>query len=155
MDITIPAVLKSLSSAGSAVSELSAWWRNAKGDARSLIGELKDNLIYLDMVAQDGVDLGEVIDKVTTTEYKRLAKAGYNFNVLKKRKVSDYASLEGTDLASWIGKDTEALVESIYDKINELKLRYPHVSKNAGYRWNVRVYNIRKRIWLLLMHVRS
>jgi hypothetical protein len=102
-----------------------------------------------------GVNLGEVIDKITATECKRLAKAGDNFNVLKKRKVSKTASLEGTDLASWVDKDSQALFESIYDKIYELKLRYPHVSKNAKYRRNVRVYNIRKRIWLLLMHVRS
>jgi hypothetical protein len=40
-----------------------------------------------------GVNLGEVIDKITATECKRLAKAGDNFNVLKKRKVSQTASL--------------------------------------------------------------
>jgi hypothetical protein len=58
-------------------------------------------------------------------------------------------------LASWVGKDSQAIFEAICDKTNELKLRYPQVSKNAKYSSNVRVYNIRKRIWLLLMHVRS
>jgi hypothetical protein len=155
MDIAIPAVLKSISSAGSAAKEITAWWRKAKGDSRSLIGEIKENLIYLDMVAEDGVQLGDVIEKIGTAEYKRLAKAGFNFNTLRKSRIAKYPSLDGTDLASWNGKETEALVESIYDKVNDLKIRYPHVKQNANYRWNVRVHNIRKRIWLLLMHVRS
>ena len=155
MDISIPGVLNSLASAGAAVKELTAWWRKAKSDSRSLVGELKDNLIYLDMVAEDGIALGDVIDKISTAEYKRLARAGFNFNTLKKGKIAKYPSLEGTDLASWTGKETETLVESIYDKINDLKLRYPHVGKNEHYRWSVRVQNIRKRIWLLLMHVRN
>lgn len=110
---------------------------------------------YLDMVAEDGVPLGEVIGKISVSEYKRLQKADYNFNSLKRGRIAKYASLEGTELSSWSGKDTEELVESIYDKVNELKIRHPHVSKNQKYRWNVRVNNIRKRIWLLLKHVRS
>ena len=53
----------------------------------------------------------------------------------------------------WGGKDTEELVVSIYDKINEIKIRFPHVGNKTKYRWGVRVNNIRKRIWLLLKHV--
>ena len=155
MDLTIPSALKSLSTAGSATKFLTAWWRKTKGDSRALIGELKDNLTYLDIVAEDGVELGDVIEKVSVTEYKRLAKEGFNFNTLKKGKIAALPSLEGTDLASWAGKETEELIESIYDKINDLKIRYPYVQKNNKYRWSVRVHNIRKRIWLLLMHVRG
>ena len=155
MDITIPSVLKSLASAGTAAGELTTWWKKSKGDSRSLIGELKDNLTYLDIVADDAVDLGEVIDKISVSAYRRLSSAGFNFNTLKKSRIPAYPSLEGTDLSSWTGKETEDLVVSIYDKINDLKIRYPHVHKNKNYRWNVRVNNIRKRIWLLLMHVRS
>ena len=155
MDITIPSVLKSLASAGAAVAELTDLWKRARGDSRALIGELKDNLVYLDIVADDGVDLGEVIDKISVSSYKRLSAAGFNFNTLKRSRISLYPSLQGSDLSSWAGKETEELVESIYDKINDLKIRYPLIRSNKNYRWNVRVNNIRKRIWLLLMHVRS
>ncbi|HEY5703361.1 MAG: hypothetical protein P8X93_07745 [Gammaproteobacteria bacterium] len=155
MELSIPAALKSISSAGKAISELAAWKRKARGDARSLIGELKDNMTYLDMVAKDDVELGDVIQKISITEYKRLAKEGYDFNSLKTGKIASFSSLEGTELSSWKGKKTGDLVESIYDKLNKLKIRYPHVSNNKKYRWNVRVNNIRKRIWLLLKHVRG
>jgi hypothetical protein len=155
MDVMIPTALKSLATAGSAIRELGSWRRRAKGDARALIGELKDNMSYLDMVARDGIALGDVVAKLSVAEYKRLARAGYNFNALKKGKIAGHASLRGTELQSWVGKDTEELVTSIYDKINEIMIRYPPVSSSSNYRWPVRVNNIRKRIWLLLRHVRS
>ena len=120
-----------------------------------MIGEIKDNLSYLDMVATDGVPLGDVVGKLSDAEYRRLAKAGFDFNKLKRSKIEKYPSLQGTDLEGWGGKETEELVESIYDKINEIKIRFPYVRNSEKYRWGVRVGNIRKRIWLLLKHVRS
>jgi hypothetical protein len=155
MDITVPTALKALSTGASATKSISSWWRKSKGDTRALIGELKDNLSYLDMVAEDGIHLGDVVGKISAEEFKRLSKEGFNFNKLKKSKIAKYPSLEGSDLSAWGGKETEELIESIYDKINDLKIRFPHVENNKKYRWNVRVNNIRKRIWLLLRHVGS
>ena len=155
MEISIPTALKGLSASGSAAKSITSWWKKSKGDSRSLIGELKDILLYLDMVATDDVPLGDVIDKLTVSEYKRLSKEGFNFNNLKKSKIAKYASLQGTDLMKWGGKETEDLIISIYDKVNELLIKFPHVRRNKKYRWGVRVNNIRKRIWLLLKHVNS
>lgn len=153
MSIEVPSVLKSLSAAGSAIGALTAWRKKARGDARALIGELKDNLYYLDMVAEDGIALEEVVSKLSVDEYKRLSREGYSFNALKRQRIARYDSLRGTDLASWTGKSTEDLIHSIFEKLNILKIKYPHVARSGKYRWSVRVDNIRKRIWLLLRHV--
>jgi hypothetical protein len=155
MDITIPTALKALSFGGSAAKSITTWWNKSKGDSRALIGELKENLSYLDMVASDDVLLSDIAEKLSVIEYKRLASEGFNFNKLKKSKITKYPSLQGTDLVKWGGKETEELVFSIYDKINEIKIRFPHVGNSKRYRWGVRVTNIRKRIWLLLRHVSS
>ena len=155
MNITIPTALDTLSAGGSAMKSITAWWHKSKGDSRALIGELKDNLSYLDMVANDDIPLADIYNKLSITEYKRLSIEGYNFNKLKKAKITQYPSLKGTDLVSWRGKSTEALVFAIYDKINEIKIRFPFVGNDKKYRWGVRVNNIRKRIWLLLKHVNS
>ena len=155
MELTIPTVLKTLSASGSAARSISDWWSKSKGENRALIGELKDNLIYLDMVANDGIPLDTVIDKLALTEFQRLSKSGYNFNKLKKGKIPRYKSLEGTDLSHWGGKETEQLIFSIYEKINEIKIKHPHVKNNGKYRWGIRVNNVRKRVWLLLRHVNS
>ena len=137
------------------MKSITSWWNKSRGDSRAIIGELKDNLSYLDMVATDNVPLGDVAEKLSVVEYKRLSKEGFNFNKLKKSKISKYPSLKGTDLEIWSGKDTEELVISIYEKINDIKIRFPHVGTGKKYRWGVRVINIRKRIWLLLKHVSS
>lgn len=155
MDITLPVALKYLATAGSAIKALTSWGKQAKGDARAIILEMKDNLTYLELVAIDEIDLGEVIEKMSLSEYKRLSKEGFSFNSLKRGKIKKYPFLDGTDLSSWAGKDTEGLINSIYDKINKLKICYPHVSESKNYRWNVRVNNIRKRIFLLLKHVQD
>ncbi len=155
MEISIPTVLKSLSTAGSAIKEIAAWRKSARGNSRALIDELKNNLTYLDLVAEDDISLEDVVDKLSITEYKRLSKEWASFNTLKSGKIEKYASLEGSDLSQWGGKSTNDLVVSIYDKINQLIIRYPYVKNNKKYRWKVRVNNIRKRIWLLLRHVRG
>ena len=155
MELTIPAALRSLAAAGSAIAELAAWRRRARGDTRALVDELKDNLLYLDMVAREDVSLDEVVEKLSVAEYRRLAKSGFSFNALKRGRIGLDDSLAGTELAPWAGKQTGELVDSIYGKINELKIRYPHVGEDPRYRWQVRVNNIRKRIWLLLKHVRG
>jgi putative acetyltransferase len=153
MDISVPTVIKAFSTGSAATRSMVTLWKQSKGDSRALVGELRDNLAYLDMVAEDGVDLGEVVGKLSVAEFRRLSKAGFNFNKLKKARIASYPSLEGTQLSAWRGKTTESLIESIYEKINELKIRYPHVKDNPRYRWKVRVNNVRQRIWLLLKHV--
>ena len=109
--------------------------------------------MYLDLVANDGVPLADVVDKISNDEFQRLSKDGFNFNKLKKGKIPKYNSLKGTDLEKWGGKETEQLIFSIYEKINEIVIKFPHVGDNKKYRWGVRVSNIRKRVWLLLRHV--
>jgi hypothetical protein len=153
MTLSLPAALQVFSTSGSALHVLTAWGRKLKGDRRALVLELGDNLKYLDMVADDRVPLNDVVGKLSAVEFERLAKAGFNFNTLKRGRIRAFPSLEGTNMSSWPGKTTEELVESIYDRLRDIKLRYPHLGRDESYRWGVRVNNIRKRIWLLLRHV--
>ena len=94
------------------------------------------------------------------TVLQSLSSAGSAFRALtawRKKSRGDaralIGELKGTDLSSWSGKSTEDLFESIFEKLNLLKIKFPHVAENSKYRWSVRVDNIRKRIWLLLQHV--
>ncbi len=151
--MNIPSTLQSLSTAGSAIAELANWLNKSKGDSRKLITELKNNLTYLDMIVKDKLPLDELIEQISSKQYDLLNSQGFNFNKLKDKNIANYPSLIGSDLASWQGKKTEDLIESIYDKIREIKLRYPHVKNSKSYRWYMRLNNIRKKIWLLLRHI--
>lgn len=153
MSLSLPTALQIFRTSGTALGALNAWSRTLRGDRRALVLELGDNLTYLDMVADDQVPLSEVVGKLSCSEFERLAKSGFNFNSLERGRIRAFPSLEGTNMSSWPGKTTAELVESIYDRMRDLKLRHPHLGHDETLRWGLRVNNIRKRIWLLLRHV--
>jgi len=155
MGFFVPEALSIFSSAGAALQALVDWRKKSRGNTRAIVMELEDNYTYLKMVAFDGVPLENVVQDLSVSEYKRLASEGYNFNNIKRQKIEGDPSFEGTKMANWVGKSTEELIDSIYKKIGELKITYPHNKNNPKYRGSVRVKNIIKLIWLLLKHVQQ
>lgn len=136
-----------------AMAAFDAFLKRRKGDARALIEELKENSRLCFHVATGGVEASRVIPRLSTVEFDRLNKAGFNFNVLKNSKVPEFSGLAGTDLASWPGKTTEELVKNIYDKIKNLGSMHEYQPQSATLRR--RLLNVHKRILLLLRHAES
>lgn len=151
----IPALLKAFDTAKSTLNAFTGWKSKNKGDARSIIEELKQNSRYLWLVIEENIELSDVINNLSTKEYDRLLKQGFNFNNLKNKKIANYSSLKNTSLSSWQGKRTEDLVSNIYDKIKDLKTKYPRAKKSKKVRWKLRVKNTQQRILLLLRHASS
>lgn len=151
----IPVLLKSFETATGSLNAFMGWKSKAKGNASSVIEELKENSRYLWLVIEEDVSLEKVVSNLSTKEYDRLLKEGFSFNSLKKNKIGSYVSLDGTDLSSWQGKETEKLVFNIYDKIKDLKTKYPLSKNSKKIRWNQRVKNVQKRILLLVKHANS
>jgi len=151
----IPILLKAYDTAAGTLSAFTGLLSKNKGDSRAIIEELKDNSRYLWLVIEEDVPIDEIVNDLSTKEYDRLSKSGFNFNNLKRRKISKYKSLEGTNLSSWRGKETEQLVSNIYDKIKDLKIKYPRSKNSKKIRWSQRVENVQKRILLLLKHASS
>ena len=137
------------------VKDLNAWPKKQSGNSRVLLSELKDNLIQINMILDHGIEISDVIEEISDNVYKQLQSEGFSFNSIKKSKIAKRSSLKGTDLEAWGGKSTGELIDSIYDKINEFKKMHPILKGSSKFRPRVRIYNIRKRILLLLSHVRS
>jgi len=152
---SLPAILKAFSNGAAALAALADWRAKTRGNARALVEELKENARCCLLVLEDDVPIEQVIERFATSEYDRLGRAGFDFNSLRRSRIERYASLEGTELASWRGKPTEQLVVSIYDKIKDLRAHYPHAKESERRRWRVRVANIHKRILLLLLHAHA
>lgn len=145
-------LLKVYDTLNGTLNAFSAWKTRNKGNSRAIIEELKNNARYLWLVRNGDMELDDMIAELSTVEYDRLCKEGFNFNHLNKKKISKYKSLESTNLKSWQGKATESLVSNIYDKIKDIKTIYPRAKMNKKYRWEVRVKNVQHRILLLLKH---
>ena len=152
LESILPA-LAGLITTAKAMTSFDAFRKGRKGDVRSLIEELKENSRLCFRVVNEGIDHKTVIPKFSTSEFDRLNKAGFNFNVLKSQKIQAIPGIEKTDLASWPGKTTATLVENIYDKIKDVKSL--HEFKHEGLLNRRRVINIHKRILLLLRHAKG
>jgi hypothetical protein len=145
--------LQGLITTAKAMANFDALRKGRRGDIRALIEELKENSRLCFRALNDGVPHQAVIARFSTAAYDRLNQSGFDFNALKRQRIQRFPGLEHTDLASWPGKTTAALVENIYDKIKEL--RSINEYKPDGALNRRRLINIHKRILLLLRHARS
>lgn len=151
----IPLLLKAVNTASGTLEKFTGWKSKTKGNVRSIIEELKENSRYFWLVIEEDIPLDKIISNLSTAEYDRLSKEGFNFNSLGKEKIKHHKSLDNTDLASWQGKETGELVSNIYDKIKDMKTKYPLAKDSKKILWKQRVKNAQKRILLLLKHAGS
>ena len=149
----IPSALAAIASAASSGKAWSGVLRKRKGDTRALLEEMKNNYRLCNLVRQDDAAPEQVIPDLSTETYDRLALAGYNFNAVKRSRIAKYDDLLKTDLAAWRGRQSEELIENIYDKIKDLKALHKYAQSNSRRRWAVRLANVQKRILLLLRHL--
>ena len=145
--------LEGLITAAKAMASFDAFRKGRKGDVRALIEELKENSRLCFRIIDDGADLNKAVPKLSTTEFDRLNLAGFNFDLLKSKKIQEYSGIGKTDLASWPGKETSDLVENIYDKIKNVKSLYEFKPDAPSIRR--RIINIHKRLLLLLRHAKG
>lgn len=145
--------LQGLITSAKAMASFDAFRKKRVGEARALVEELKENSRLCFRVLDDKVPHNVVIPRFSTKVFDRLNQQGFDFNSLKRAKISSFPGIDKTDLASWPGKRTAELVESIYDKIKEL--RSLHRFKTAGALQRRRIINIHKRILFLLRHIKS
>ena len=146
-------VLQGLINAAKAMASFDAFRKTQRGEARALIEELKENSRLCFRAIADGVDHRAVIPKMSTAVFDRLNAAGFDFNVLQRRRIAPYPGLAASDLAPWSGKTTAELVTSIYDKLKDLRSRHEFTPEQKFNRR--RLINIHKRLLLLLRHARD
>jgi len=151
----VPGILKSIATMYSGLNAFSDMRAKTRGDARSLVEELKENSRLCWLVIEEDVGVEKIIPQLSHKEFDRLNKAGFDFDVLKRKKIRKYPQVDKSDLASWSGKSTYALIENIYDKIKDLKTTYKYSSHSEKHRWKARIINIQKRILLLVKHLKD
>lgn len=151
----IPGILKSIATTYSGLKAFSDMRAKTRGDARSLVEELKENSRLCWLVIEEDVVPEKIISKLSHREFDRLNRAGFDFDALKRKKIKKYSQLNDTSLESWAGKSTHVLVENIYDKIKNIKTTYKYAPHSENRRWKARIINIQMRILLLVKHLRD
>ena len=151
----ITAVFKTLSTAAGTLKAFKELIKNNRGDSRALLEEIKENAGLCWLVVERGTDPLKIVPELATDEFNRIIRTEFQFNSMKRRKIKSNIFLEQPGLSSFKGKNTEYLIENIYDRIKELKRIYRVDKNNQRIRWKTRIFNLQKRILLLIIHLSS
>ena len=152
---TIVKIFSALSTAARTAQVLVQILRGQRGDKRALLEEIKENLALCWMLLEHGTAPMKIVKNLTSKEYDRILKTDFNFNSLKSRRIRGSKALRDSDLSSFIGKRTSDLIENVYHKIKQLKLYYRVDRYNPKINLRRRIYNLHKRMLLLIQHLRS
>jgi hypothetical protein len=96
-----------------------------------------------------------VINKLATGVYKEAVKSDFNFNALKKTRLSARLVAGVKQLQPYVGWTTEQLFENVYLKIHALKTITDVDPDNNKFRIKIRLTNLHKVMILLLKHIKS
>lgn len=129
--------------------------QTSKGEPRVLLEELKKNNTLCWLVTNRESKPAKIIPKLSVKTYNKLLEKGFDFNKIspKKKIVKGHPRLKDKDLAPFIGKDVANLVVGIYDRINEMQTILDADPTNKRIDFKRRMYNLHKRILLLMAHL--
>lgn len=144
-----------LSSAASLAKTLQPLLRNTRGVKRSLLLELQKNLNLLYLFLGDESKVATIVNKLDVRVYEDAVKTNFNFNDIKKSKLSSRVTGNIKQLQPYVGWTTEQLFENIYLKIHQLKSINEIDPDNTKFRVGVRLKNLHKMMLLLIKHVKS
>ena len=144
-----------LSSAASAAKIIQSLLKDTRGTKRSILLELRKNMDLLYLFLNDESKYKTVINKLDTRVYMSASESGFDFNTIKKGKVSVRLLSDVKQLKPYAGWTTEELFDNIYLRINQLKNIVEIAPDSKNFRLNVRLKNLHKMMVLLVKHVKS
>lgn len=153
MDPTI--ILKGISTTASVVNTLNSLIKGTKGVKRSLLIELQSNVQLISLYIEGDAPIDKVISKLDASRCKAALESNFNFNSLKRGRVSKAATEGVPQYKAYVGWTTEQLFSNIYLKIRELQNIVDIDPDNKKFRKSVRLINVLKLMLLLSKHLRA
>lgn len=138
------------------VSEtVNSWVKGTRGRRRKLLLELQSNLELIFSYGRFDLPIDDVIAKLQTKNMEAALESGFNFNTLKKGKVTQRVAGKEPQYRQYAGWTTERLFSNVYVKIKDLQTIVEMDPHNEKIRKRVRLINILKLILLLMKHINS
>lgn len=151
----LAAFFSGLSSAATAAKTIQTLLKNSRGVKRALLLEVQKNLNLLYLFLNDESKLITIVNKLDVRVYEEAVKTNFDFNDIKKGKLSPRLTDGIKQLQPYVGWNTEQLFENIYLKIHQLKSITEIDPDNSKFRLSVRLKNLHKMMVLLIKHVKS
>ena len=139
----------------SVLETINAWVKGTKGWRRKLQLELLSNIELIFSYAKYDLPVDDVIANLQTRNMKSALESGFNFDSLKRGKITDDTAGDQPQYQQYVGWSTEKLFSNIYVKIQDLQTIVEMDPHNEKIRKGVRLVNILKLMLLLMKHINA
>ena len=154
----IKSIFSGLMSLTPGINTINTLIKQARGQRRELLRELRNNINEISVYIESGS--GEAgIDKLISTLqvacYESASKDGFDFNSLKRGRLSLTSLKQLPQFKAYGGFTTEQLFDKLYASIHRLKIIARDYPDHPGFRKRVRLINIWKLLLLIVKHINT
>lgn len=146
-------VFTAISTTERVAASLYKWITGNRGFKRTVAIELQENIELVRLYVTSGAEPPELIPKLKEDAFRNALAQGFNFNTLKRSKISAASTRNIPQLRSYHGWSTQKLFESVYTKIATLKHAATLPIGQKPVRIGVRLINVFKLMVVLAHHI--
>lgn len=144
-------VFTAISTTERVAASLYKWISGNRGFKRTVAIELQENIELVRLYVASGAEPRALIPKLKEDAFRNALAQGFNFNTLKRSKISATSTRNIPQLRSYHGWSTQRLFESVYTKIATLKHAATLPNGQKPVRIGVRLINVFK-LMVVLAH---
>lgn len=146
-------VFTAISTTERVAASLYKWITGNRGFKRTVAIELQENIELVRLYVASGAEPRVLIPKLKEDAFRNALAQGFNFNTLKRSKISATSTRNIPQLRSYHGWSTQRLFESVYTKIATLKHAATLPNSQKPVRIGVRLINVFKLMVVLAHHI--
>mgnify|MGYP001824437229 FL=1 len=146
-------VFTAISTTERVAASLYKWITGNRGFKRTVAIELQENIELVRLYVASGAEPRALIPKLKEDAFRNALAQGFNFNTLKRSKISATSTRNIPQLRSYHGWSTQKLFESVYMKIATLKHAATLPNGQKPVRIGVRLINVFKLMVVLAHHI--
>lgn len=125
-------------------------WEKTSSDKQSLAFEIQRNLTFIADALHDKIDQKTIIKGLEHDVFDKAIKDGFNFNSIKKGKLTKNTIGGFSEFKKYAGKDTAYLVKNSYSKMSSLSKL---VSVNNDKDYSLKIKSLFRFFVLLVTHI--
>jgi hypothetical protein len=144
-----------ISSVDSVLETVNGWVQGSRGWKRKLQLELLSNIELIFSYLKYDLPIDDVVANLQIANTRSALESGFNFNSLKKGKITEDVAGDQPQYQQYVGWSTERLFSNIYVKIKDLQTIVGMDPENEKIRKRVRLTNILKLMLLLMKHINA
>ena len=114
---------------------------------------MKENIELVRLYVESGSNPRELIPFLKDDAFRHALAQGFNFNALKRAKISPVSTQDVPQLKVYHGWSTQKMFESVYEKIATLKHAAALRDSRQPVRIGVRLTNVFKLMVVLAHHI--